>query len=531
MALPTGDSAADTALELRLSAAAYEFTRAFGQLAELDELLPTVIRKLNAVLRAESSAIILLDETTGELYFPYVAAPTTDLGQRLAAVRFPSDKGIAGWVLRHGQVQIVPDVAADERWYPEVDGRSGVITRSLLCAPLRSSHGPLGVIEVCNKIGGEFDGADAALIGLLADSIAVAIENARLYGDARQVAERLQDEVVALHREVLRHSRFDDIVGSSPDMRRVFELMESAIASPVTVLLRGETGTGKELIARAIHYNGARRERPFVAVNCGALQDTLLESELFGHRKGAFTGALMDRKGLFEVADGGTVFLDEVGDTSPAMQVKLLRVLQEGEITPIGETRPRKVDVRVISATHRDLEEAVAAGAFREDLYYRLSAFPIEVPPLRQRPEDIPLLAVKILERTSQKFGKPVRGLSRGVVDLLVRHTWPGNVRELQNEIERAVALVPPGEAVKPGHLSPRLHAALPVTEELLAQPTTLRTARERFEREFIAGVLRQNGGNASRTARVLGISRVMLQTKIKHYGLRGKPHGGKGSD
>jgi Nif-specific regulatory protein len=522
---PAADDAAGEhrlRLSIRQRARLYELSRAFHELLDSEQLLPVVIAKTKALFGVESSAIMLHDPATDELYIPYVADVAPDVERRLAAVRFPASQGIAGSVLRSGMVEHVPDVGRDPRWYRHVDGQTGMTTHSLLSAPLRARDGIIGVLSLRNKLEGEFTAEDCRLIAAVAENIALAIDNARRLGNAQQSAARLRTQVDLLQRQV--GAGFGGIVGSSPAMQRVFRLLESAAGSPVTVLISGETGTGKELAARAVHDNGPRRGRPFVAVNCGALSATLLESELFGHRKGAFTGAVSDRQGLFEVADGGTIFLDEVGDMPAAMQVKLLRVLQEGEVLPVGETVPRPVDARVISATNRDLQAATAAGAFREDLLYRLNAFPITLPPLRERREDIPLLVTRLLEQTTAKFGKPIQRCSPRVMDLLMAYKWPGNVRELQNEIERAVALAPAGGVIEPADLSAHLIDASGPRIPLPAAELTLRRARELFEREYVAQVLAQHQGNATRAAKTLGISRVMLQKKIRDYGLRKKP-------
>jgi Nif-specific regulatory protein len=510
-------------LTIRQRARLYELGRAFSELTELDELLPVVIAKSKELLGVESSAIMLHDPATDELYFPYVADVAPDVEQRMAAVRFPAAQGIAGWVLRHGTVQYVPDVSRDPRWYRHVDGQTGMTTHSLLSAPLRTRDGIIGVLALRNKLEGDFTAEDGELIEALAENIAVAIDNARRLGRAQQSAAQLRDEVDALQRQMERSNRFDEMIGSSPAMQRVFRLLESAATSPVTVLIGGETGTGKELAARAIHFTGPRRQRPFVPVNCGALSETLLENELFGHCKGAFTGALTDKQGLFEVAHGGTIFLDEVGDMPPAMQVKLLRVLQEGEILRVGETAPRPVDVRVISASNRDLPAATRAGDFRSDLLYRLNAFPIELPPLRERREDIPLLVARLLEQTTAKFAKPIERCSPRALDILMHHNWPGNVRELQNEIERAVALAPAGGVIDAADLSEHVLRSSGPRIPLPGTDLTLRRARDLFEREYVGQMLDRHDGNATQAAKVLGISRVMLQKKIRDYGLRKK--------
>ena len=501
----------------------YEIGRSFAELTELDALIPLVIAKTKEVLNAEGSAILLFDHATEELYFPYSSDVDAEVERRFSWIRFPADRGIAGWVLQHETPQLVPDVSADERWYGQVDKQSGMETVSLLCAPLRTRRGKLGVIELRNKNDGVFTPADLDFLNALAGSIAIAIENARLYQSLKQSEAKLRDEVLVLSREMANLSRFSDIIGTSPVMERVFRLMESAIAAPVTVLLQGETGTGKELIARAIHYHGPRKERPFVTVNCGALPETLLESELFGHKKGAFTGAVADRKGFFEVADGGTVFLDEVGEMTPAMQVKVLRVLENGEVRRVGETEPRWADVRIISATNRDLEQETAQGRFREDLFYRLSVFPISVPPLRARKEDIPLLIAHVLQQTAAKFGKPIPGVGPAALNAILVYPWPGNVRELENEIERAVAVAVTGEPIQLDHLSGKLTTRRPPRPTPGAPGMSLRRARERFEEDYLTEVLREHHGNVSGAAKALGISRVMLGRKIKSYGVRTK--------
>ncbi len=509
----------------------HELAGTFSRMIDLDELVPVVIERSRQVLDYESAALLLLDPGTNELYIPYVADAEPEVVERLLAVRFPADRGIAGWVLEHGSIEYVADVARDQRWYSEVDSQSGAVTDSLLCAPLRTDDRILGVIELRNSLKGTFTDHDRDLIAALADTIAIAVDNAQRYGNAVESVRRLEDENVVLHRQIARQSGFGEIAGSSATMKEVYALMESAIASPVSVLIRGETGTGKELIARAIHYNSARRERAFVAVNCGALTETLLESELFGHRRGAFTGADRDKRGLFEVADGGTIFLDEVGDMPLQMQAKLLRVLQEGEVTPVGATQCTQVDVRVISATHRDIDPDSDSDEteFRSDLFYRLGVFPIDVPPLRDRRDDIPLIAQRLLEQTVERFGKNIPGLSNEVIDIFVGYDWPGNVRQLGNEIERAVALCPPEHEIDTSHLSQALAKSAgesPTSPGDLADQIStqaLRAARDAFEKQYIGRVLAEHDGNATQAAKTLEISRVMLQHKIRDYGLRKK--------
>ncbi len=345
-------------------------------------------------------------------------------------------------------------------------------------------------------------------------------ENRRLMEELRQANQRLQEENIILHREAEKQYEFKNIIGQSQAMQEVFRLMRKAIPTDITVLLTGETGTGKELIARAIHYNGPRKDKLFVAQNCSALPDTLLESELFGHMKGAFTGAISDKKGIFELADGGTVFLDEIADTSPAFQQRLLRVLQEGEIRPLGSEKSIQVNVRIISASNRDLQEAIRAGKFREDLYYRLNVFPIHVPPLRERREDIPLLANHFLEKYRRKLKKNIPYIDKEALKILMAASFPGNVRELENEIERAVALADPGQPITPELLSPRLTGEAPILHSFLQQSGSLKEITESIEKYLISEKLRQFKGNITHTARSLGLSRVGLQKKIQRYGI-----------
>lgn len=514
-----------TALSIEQLELLCDVSRSLHALIELDQLMPVIVDKTKQVLGVEGCSVLLLDEAAGELYFPYISPESTQVARRLRSMRMPSDKGIAGAVVQSGQSLLVPDVRNDNRFYAAVDQETGGDTRSIICAPLRTQHGIMGVIECINKIDGAFSDADLTFLEALAGSVAVSIENARLYETVRQSEARLRDEVAVLARERPVQSRFADFVGSAPSMEKALRLVESAINSPITVLLQGETGTGKEVLARTIHFEGPRKEKPFVAVNCGAFSETLLESELFGYRKGAFTGANTDKRGLFEAANGGTIFLDEIGDTPPALQVKLLRVLESGEFLPVGDTQARRVDARVISATHRDLQTEVRAGRFRDDLYYRLSAFPIHVPPLRERREDIPLLVVYLLKRVARKWSKPEVIVAPDALDLLCDYLWPGNVRELEHELERAVTLAGDVRVLGPEHFSERI--VLPSAKRPpVALRGSLRQARAEFEKEYIAEALRHCGGNVSQAAKRLGISRVMLQKKMKEFALREPPGG-----
>ena len=337
-------------------------------------------------------------------------------------------------------------------------------------------------------------------------------ENARLVEELKRANERLTVENAYLRKAKVEPGR---IVGGSPPMCEVLALVEKVAAHPTTVLLQGETGTGKELIARAIHDASPRRDRLFVAVNCAALSEGILESELFGHKRGSFTGAIADKKGLFEVADGGTLFLDEISETTAGLQAKLLRVLQEGEIRSVGDTRDRKVDVRVVVATNRKLEDEVRAGRFREDLLYRLRVFPIRLPPLRDRLEDVPALATHLVARIASQVRKPVGDPTAETIAALQRYAFPGNVRELENELERAILLAEPGA---------------PITEDLLSDhvlangsgsaPSVLQSRTDGFEREQILAALERSGGVKTHAAEELGITYRGLLKKMRRLGM-----------
>jgi DNA-binding NtrC family response regulator len=335
---------------------------------------------------------------------------------------------------------------------------------------------------------------------------------------------RLQRENRLLLEQMQRQYGFENLIGSGPAMQRVFATLQKVAETDLTVLVRGESGTGKELVAQALHNRSPRRQRPFVAVNCAAISRELVESELFGHEKGAFTGADARRQGRFELADGGTIFLDEIGDMAPETQAKVLRVLQERSFERVGGGKPIGVDVRVVAATHRNLEEEVRRQQFREDLYYRLNVVTLELPPLRERPEDVPALAQRFLERVIERLGLEKRQIGEAALARLVRHRWPGNVRELSNVIEQAAVLAS-GPVIEEADLKlgsdAAPAAAEPADAEGLPFGEAKRRAVERFERSYLLDALRRSGGNVSRAAESVGMVRQSLQQKIRELGLR----------
>jgi two-component system response regulator HupR/HoxA len=355
------------------------------------------------------------------------------------------------------------------------------------------------------------------------ESYSLATENASLAAALRDANERLRQENLYLRREVARKYAFESLIGTAPSMLRVFEVMEKVAQTDATVLLSGETGTGKDLVARAIHYAGTRKSARFVAQNCGALPDTLLESELFGHKRGSFTGAHEDKKGLFELAHAGTIFLDEIGETNPGMQVRLLRVLQDGEIRPLGASDVRRVDVRVIAATNRDLRKMVQDGTFREDLYYRLRVVEITIPPLRERREDIPALAHHFLEDANKRMGRQIKGFTNAAMDRLVAHEWSGNVRELENEVERIVALAGDADLINLEMLSEHVRGRPALDEspaDVEIDASDLNVAVDELKRKLIRQALEETGSK-SKASEKLGIPRQSLQKMMKRLGMR----------
>ena len=486
-----------------------------------EQMLGEVLHKIKNGLRSEGASLALHEKDLNRFYF----IRTVEMAQGLETpqtqqLHFPDHVGIAGWVLRNNETVLIPDASQDDRVYRGFDLAEQNPTRSMICVPLRTPKGIIGVLYAINKLVDTFTSKESMLLEILAVTIGIAIENAQLYGDLKARANALETENRRLLSEIQNRFEAHGIIGSSPAMRQVFELLTHVINTDTSVLIQGETGTGKELIARVIHYNGVQKDKPFVAENCGALAENLLESELFGHVKGAFTGAVSDKKGLFEMAHGGTVLLDEIGEMPLTMQVKLLRVLQEGQLRPVGSSKYVRIKVRLITCTNRNLEKAVKQGAFREDLYYRIAVFPITLPPLRERQSDIPLLAAHFLQQYATKFKRSEPRLRPEALERLLQYDWPGNVRELQNEMERAVALAGNDANIGLDYLSPRIKTGPPHARVSGSQGGALPDVVAQVEKQMVSEALQKNRGNRSRAARDLGISRQGLLNKISRYSI-----------
>jgi transcriptional regulator with GAF, ATPase, and Fis domain/CHASE2 domain-containing sensor protein len=504
----------------RLADAVNEMTRTITSILDLDEILPRILACLTDFVHADRGALLLYEQDGAEGATKLVVKATVRMdADVMEAEGFSASKKLIARAAEQQESILVTTA----RWRRALGGEATRCPGAVLCLPLTQRNRLLGIIyaEMAERPGVLLE-RHMPIINSFAAQAAVALENARLHTFLLKREERLKSQYLQLKDEVERGQRFPFIIGTSAAMQRLYDLLQKAIDASITVLILGETGTGKEVIARTIHYMGQRKGRAFVAQNCASLPEALLESELFGHKRGAFTGAVSDKKGLFEIADGGTVFLDEIGEMSLGTQAKILRVLEGGIIRPLGDTRERKVDVRIISATNRDLADEMRKQKFREDLFYRLNVFPISVPPLRERREDIPLLANHFLSLSSRKLERPVKGFSAEAMDLLVAYDYPGNVRELENEIERLVVLVPEGELITADLLSPKFKGARTpgVQEYYVEQAVNLNSFIRSAERSYIRDVLRQCNGSKTLAAQRLGISRVTLHKKLREYEL-----------
>jgi Nif-specific regulatory protein len=430
----------------------------------------------------------------------------------------PLTRSVAKKVVRERTAVLAAD-APSETFSSE--SLLGANIRSTIGVPLWKGDEILGVLQVDNRAApAMFHGRDVDSLGVLAADASLAVANARLIGRLIAAEQRLDRENQYLKGRERARSGETRIIGESRAMAELSKQLDKVVDTRVTVLIEGETGTGKELVASALHYRSKRREKLFVAQNCAAFPENLLESELFGHKRGAFTGATEDKKGLFEVADGGTLFLDEIGEMPAGLQAKLLRVLQEGEVRPLGSHQVKYVNVRVVAATNRKLEDEVAQGRFREDLYYRLKVFPLRVPPLRERRDDVGRLAQFFLEIAAREIGKPVAGFAQETLAALSAYDWPGNVRELENEIQRLVIQADPGAFITPDLLSPTVRRVEGLVQNLGATAGTLKDRVEQVERFIVLEVLREHDNNKTNAAKTLGITREGLHKKLKQLGI-----------
>ncbi len=481
---------------------------------EPEELLRKTIDATMQLFSSEGCSIGLLDEGSEELAF-VATAGTADV----AEFRIKKGQGIAGWVAESGESVIANDVSQDPRWFGGVDEKTGFQTRSAMCVPLKQHDRIIGVVEVLNTTSPQgFTEEDLKLLMAFGGLAATAIDRAKFFTSV-QYANIVFKETV--------QDRYHLVTGNSPAMQELLRLARTIATTPITVLLLGESGTGKEVVARAIHQWGPRSERPFVAVNCVALTPELLESELFGHEKGAFTGAVAQKKGKFELAQGGTILLDEIGDLAPNLQAKLLRVLQEREFQRVGGVKDIRADVRILAATNRDLRQAVKNGGFREDLYYRLNVVSLQLPPLRERSDDIPSLVSHFVERYFREMKRPVLGLAKDAMDILCSHRWPGNVRELSNTIERAVVLSA-GPNITAADLPAEVRqqsiqkgTGAPQSIEVVDETLTLAESIEALKRSRVKSALAATEGSQTKAAQLLGLPQSNLSRLIKNLGLR----------
>lgn len=479
-------------------------SRQLAQERETVPLLEHIAKQAAALLGCERASIFLWDKDRKEL----VGRPA--LGLPGGELRIPEDTGIVGQVVRAGQPAQVDNVQADPSWNPAIDKASGFKTRNLLCVPLTDAAGErLGALEVMNKAG-TFTPRDGDTLSILAGQATTALQTVREH-----------EALVRSHTELEGQARLAArIVGESTAIQALRSTIERVSRTDLPVLVLGESGTGKEVVARAVHYSGPRQSQPFIPVNCAAIAETLLESELFGHEKGAFTDAHTTRAGKFEAANGGTLFLDEVGDLSPGGQAKLLRVLEEKAVYRVGGTVPIPVNTRIVAATNRHLVEHVRAGKFREDLFYRLTVVTVELPPLRERRDDVLVLAEHFLQQFCREAGRKTLKISAEARKRLQQHEWPGNVRELRNLLER-IAHLCPHDKIEADDLAFIIRPAADGVNRYAE--LTLSDATAAFQRDHIQHAIQRTSGNMGEAARILGLHRPNLYRKMKLLGLDGK--------
>jgi transcriptional regulator with GAF, ATPase, and Fis domain len=507
----------------------YEAQKRIGAAEDLNDVLVAICDAAFSLLHGATHVTVVLRDDDEEVASgtksgaaTYVPILTRVRGQSGPALQpIPITRSVFRKVVSERAAVIAADAT---REVGQTESLLGASIRSVLGVPLWRGDEMLGVLQVDNREStGVFTSIDLDVSAVLGHHASLAVANARLVQRLRAAEERLKKENAFLktREESRRVGKGDQqIVGAAPAMRELFDQLGKVVDTRVTVLIEGETGVGKELIAAAVHYRSRRRDKLFVSQNCAAMPESLLESELFGHKKGSFTGAHEDKKGLFEIADGGTLFLDEVTEMPLSLQSKLLRVLQEGEIRPVGAAQEKRVNVRIVAATNRNIEKEVAEGRFREDLYYRLKVFPIRVPPLRERREDIPTLATHFIKRYSVELGRPAAGFSQQAMELLQAYDWRGNVRELQNEVQRLVIQIEDGGFVTPELLSPRIRQIEGVVDRVKPAKGTLKEMMDQLERWLLIEALREHENNKTAAAKALGITREGLHKKLRGFGL-----------
>lgn len=483
-----------------------EVSHLLTEAIELGHFLNLVLFIVNRLMNSKASSLLLVDPVTNELTFRMPVGPAS---RQLKEIRLKPNQGIAGWVAKEGKPVLVNNVEKDPRFDHAIDSLTGFKTQSILAVPLQDRNRIIGVIEVLNTDKEkQFTQEDVELLSAFAAHAAVALRNVQLVSAIKAEKRYLQGEL---------EERYRTLIGTSSLMQETIRMVRTVAGSHATVLLLGESGVGKEIVARSLHAWSPRAHKPFMAINCAALSDHLLESELFGHEKGAFTGAHQQKKGLFEVAHGGTVFLDEIGDMKPELQAKLLRVLQDQEFERVGGIHPIRVDIRAIAATNQDLSAAVRAGRFRNDLLYRLNVVTIRVPPLRERRDDIPALATFFLHRYCQELKRPPMTIEPAALETFQRYDWPGNVRELENVIERAVVLTP-GDRIRAKDLM------LGVSDSTLESSTSLldlpfHESVEVHKRALLQHAIAKAGGRKSQAAIALKLQPTYLSRLCKQLG------------
>lgn len=490
-----------------------DITRAIDNIFDIDALLKEIIQIIFTVFPHAGRCFVALQEPweakltirTIQTKDPALAEEENLLSQTLARRAIEERKSL-----------LIMGTQMDSRVSMSI---KLIGANSILCAPLICPQKTLGILQIESKSKNyEFSKADLDLFTGIASQVALLIYNAELLDDLKKAKERVEFENKNLKKQQKVQSSFSDIVGTSVKIKETLELVKKVSNSPYSILITGESGTGKELIAKAIHYNSSRSGQPFVVLNCAAIPRDLLESELFGYEKGAFTGATDTKQGLFEVADKGTIFLDEIGEMHAHTQAKLLRVLQEKELQRLGGTKVIKIDVRILAATNKDLKTAISNGEFREDLFYRLNVVPIHIPPLRERKEDIPLLISHFLAVSCADVGKRVKSFTPEALTYLTNYTWPGNVRELKNVVERMVTLAPDDGMIGVEMLPQEVCNKSVVRLQKYKSVGTLYEAQKQLEIEMIMDALKSAEGNKSRAAELLGISRKVLYEKIETY-------------